>query len=74
MAGSPIVTLRLPPPLKHWFDQYIKSTGLRPTDVLRDFLEAARDHRLVVLDAPMQSVINDGSVPECPVSICLNPR
>ena len=74
MTGSPVVTLRLPPPLKQWLDEYTAGTGISRTDVLRDILEAARDHRLVVLDAPAQSVINNGSVPEYPVAICQNPR
>jgi len=60
--------------LKQWLDDYMTSTGLGRTDVLRDLLEAARDHRLVVLEEPAVTVINDGSVPEHPVSICHNPR
>jgi len=74
MTGSPVVTLRLPPPLNQWLDDYITSTGIRRTDVLRDLLEAIRDHRLVILTEPAISLINDGSVPEYPVSICHDPR
>jgi len=74
MTGSPIATLRLSKPLQQWFDAYIEQVGLSRTELLRDLLEAVRDHRLIILDKPLPLLINDGSVPECPVSICPDPR
>ena len=74
MSGSPVVTLRLPLPLYKWFKEYTAGTGIRPTYVLRDLIEAIRDNRLVLLAEAPPRLINDGSVPESPVAICLTPR
>jgi len=72
--GSPIVTLRLPSSLKHWFDRYTESTGHRRTDVIRDLLVALRERRVFVTSEPAPNFINDGSDSENPISICPDPH
>lgn len=72
--GNPVITLRLDRDTASWLDRFVEETGENRTDVLRGLVQALRERRVLVAREPLPSLINDGSLPEIPVMVCLNPE
>ena len=71
---TPITTLRLDPALAKWAKKFARDQGVSRSDLIRDLLWALRERRLVVVPEPLPHLVNDGSDPRFPVSICHNPK
>lgn len=83
MSKSPNVSMRLSPDLVRWLEEYVETADPRPpsreyeklnkTGLVRELLQALRERRLMIAPAAIP-FINDGSSPEYPVLVCLNPK